>query len=95
MPIKIFVKVKKGISMKTKTAEMLDHLNANQYKEALRIAKSFKIGFTKQEARIVQLGYECLVHPDFYKSLGKDCTTCAETAIKCLNEKYKEKELSN
>ena len=42
------------------------------FKGALRIAKDFRLGITKQESSAMKLAYECMVHGDFYKQLGYD-----------------------
>lgn len=40
------------------------------FKGALRIAKDFRLGITKQESSAMKLAYECMVHGDFYKQLA-------------------------
>lgn len=42
------------------------------FKGALRIAKDFRLGISKQESSAMKLAYECMVHGDFYKQLGYD-----------------------
>lgn len=45
---------------------------AGDYKKALRIAKDFNLNITSDQKNKMALAYECMVHPDFYKQLGKD-----------------------
>ncbi len=40
------------------------------FKGALRIAKDFRLGITKQESAAMKLAYECMVHGEFYRQLG-------------------------
>lgn len=72
----------------SKTQQMLDLLNAGKTKEALAIAKTFRIGFTKEQQKVLGVGYECLVHPAMYKQLGKDCEACVEAAVQLLKDTY-------
>jgi len=44
--------------------------DAGDFKGALRIAKDFRLGITKQESDAMKLAYECMVHGDFYRQLG-------------------------
>jgi hypothetical protein len=64
-------------------------------KEALKIAKDFKIGLTKEEHKQIVRGYECLVHQDFYKQIGKNPIEETTKGINVFLEKiylpYKER----
>lgn len=60
---------------------------AGDYKAALRIAKDFRLGISKVESDLMKRGYECLVHPEFYKSIGVDVDRTVRlgiAAVKCL-----------
>lgn len=48
------------------------------YKQALKIAKGFRLGITKEQSGAMALAYDCMVHPDFYRQLGKDITKAIE-----------------
>lgn len=52
--------------MKTKTQIAKEKWLAGDLKGALAILKTFK-GVTSQQAKSFGTGYECLVHPDFYR----------------------------
>ena len=41
-------------------------------KEALRIAKDFRLGITKEQSDSMKYAYECIVHGRFYAQLGRD-----------------------
>lgn len=42
------------------------------YKKALLLAKDFRIGISSEQRKKMALAYECMVHPDFYQSIGRD-----------------------
>lgn len=42
------------------------------WKEALRIAKDFRLGVTQEQRDTMCRAYECIVHPEFYKQIGVD-----------------------
>lgn len=73
--------------MERKTDRVRSLVAAGDYKEALRIAKDFHLGISKFESDLMKRGYECLVHPEFYKSLGVDIDRTVRLGIatvKCL-----------
>ena len=49
-----------------------DAVANKDWKKALRIAKDFRLGITKDQHTAITRAYECMVHEDFYKQLGKD-----------------------
>lgn len=62
------------------------YLNGDK-KEALRIAKTFRIGFTKVDRDSLVRAYECMVHPEFYQMLGKDIQDEIEKGVQVFEEK--------
>ena len=73
--------------MERKTDRVRRLLTAGEYKEALRIAKDFRLGITQTESDLIKRGYECLVHPEFYESIGVDVDRTVRlgiAALKCL-----------
>lgn len=42
------------------------------FKQALKIAKDFRINITKEDREKMSRAYECIVHPDFFKQIGID-----------------------
>ncbi|PFP29384.1 hypothetical protein COJ96_10800 [Bacillus sp. AFS073361] len=57
--------------MKKKTEIAIEKYEAGHIKEALRLASEFRLGITEEERKQMKLGYECMVHDDFYKQMGK------------------------
>ena len=60
------------------------------FKKALSIAKGFKIGFTKQEQDLMTRAYECMVHPGFYKQLGRNEEKIISDGIEFIKKVYGE-----
>lgn len=71
-----------------KTDIAIKAFNDGDTKEALRIAKGFRRGLTRDEMAKLSRGYECLVRPDFYLSLGKDPQKAVEEAISVFRDKF-------
>ena len=54
-----------------KKTDIVRRLTADgDFKGALRIAKDFRLGITKQESNAMKLAYECMAHGEFYRQLG-------------------------
>lgn len=68
----------------TKTEKVKQMFLSGNCKAALRIAKDFRIGITKQEANDMQLAYECMIYGSFYKQLGKDTDAAIQKGIEAL-----------
>ena len=72
-----------------KTEQAVSFLRAGNLKDALRIFRTFRIGFSKEERRIIQIAYESLAGKDaFYTSLGIDTAECILKSKQILTEKY-------
>ena len=67
--------------MKKKTEITIEYFEQENYKAALRIASEFRLGVTEEERKQMKLGYECMVHEQFYKQIGKDVEEEICTAI--------------
>lgn len=62
---------------------------AGNFKKALRIAKDFRIGISKEDLDAMKRGYECMAtSPEFYKSIGFDVSECIEKGIEVLIRIY-------
>ncbi|USK77818.1 hypothetical protein [Peribacillus frigoritolerans] len=70
-----------------KTDMAVEAFQQGNVKEALKIAKDFKIGLTKEEHKQIVCGYECMVHGDFYKQIGKNPEAETKKGIKVFFEK--------
>lgn len=72
---------------KTDKAKTL--LKAGRFKEALAIIKTFRLGFSKEEKRSIQIAYESLSgHEHFYRSLGIDVDKVQKDAYQLLIDRY-------
>lgn len=58
------------------------------YKAALRIAKDFHLGISKEDSDAMRRGYECIVWPDFYRSIGKDVAVETRKGIETVIRLY-------
>ena len=45
---------------------------SGKYRPALKIAKGFRLGISRDDSDQMTRGYECMVHPGFYGQLGYD-----------------------
>lgn len=74
----------------TKTAQALKHYKAGDLKRALSIFATFRIEFSKDEKRTIQIAHETLSgHGQFYESLGINTCNMIEAAKLAINSKYK------
>lgn len=57
---------------------------------ALRIAKDFRLGISKEDSDVMKRGFECIDHGDFYKALGYDPAEQISKAISVVRRLYGE-----
>lgn len=69
-----------------KTELVRTYIRKGQWKEAFREAKDFRIGVSKEQRSIMARAYECIVHPTFYESIGKNLAECIEAGKSVLME---------
>lgn len=74
--------------MVKKTEQVRKMVAQGQYKEALRIAKGFRLGITQEQSSTLTRAYECMIHPDFYRSIGKNIQECIDGGVAVLHELY-------
>ena len=74
--------------MQRKSDSVRDLVASGQYKKALLIAKEFRLGITKDDSDAMKRGYECIVHPEFYKQLGMDTDRIAQKGVETLVRLY-------
>jgi hypothetical protein len=65
--------------MKAKDVRLL--IEQGEYKKALSGAKDFHIGVTREQRSVMARGYECMIHPDFYRQIGKNPDECIQAGI--------------
>ena len=76
-----------NLDKKTDKAKAL--LKSGCFKESLAIIKTFRLGFSKEERRSIQIAYESLSgHEQFYRSLGIDVDKVIEETRQLLAGKY-------
>lgn len=74
---------------RTKVDKVKSLLAAGAFQKALTIVKTFRIGFTKDEKRSIEIAYESLLGRDkFYQSIGIDTNKEIEKALQLLSDKY-------
>lgn len=63
-------------------------VSEGDYKSALRIAKDFRLGIAKEDSDVMRRGYECIVHPDFYRQIGIDINDAVANAVNVVRRLY-------
>ena len=71
-----------------KTEKVRRLVAAGAYKEALNIAKDFRLGIADEDRDDMRRGYECIVHPRFYQSLGMNTRQIAEKGVETVKRLY-------
>lgn len=64
------------------------YVQNGQIKDALRIAKTFRLGITKEQSDAMSMAYECLVHPRFYAEIGVDTEAKVHAGTEVLRLLY-------
>lgn len=73
----------------TKTEQAITLWKSGKIKEALRIFKTFKIGFSKTDKETIQIAYEMLSgNETFYVSLGFNKKEVETKAITIIEKSY-------
>ncbi len=78
----------RGRSMERKSDAVRRLVSEHKYKEALRIAKEFRLGICKDDSESMKLGYECILYPDFYRQLGKDTDRIVQKGVETVIRLY-------
>ena len=60
------------------------------FKQALKIAKDFRISITKEDREKMSRAYECIVHPDFFKQIGIDIPSAINEGEEVVTRLYGE-----
>lgn len=66
--------------MQSKTKQAVGAFQAGDLKGALKIASTFRIGVSAEAREVLKRGYECIVHPNTYRQMGKDPEGCIKEA---------------
>lgn len=76
-------------SLVTKTDQARALLRQGRFDEALSIIVKFRMGFTKEEKRVLEIASESLKgNACFYQKLGIDTNECIAKAKELVNRKY-------
>ena len=72
-----------------KTDKALGLLRQGKFSEALAIIAKFRIGFTKEEKRMLEIAHESLTgNASFYETIGIDTKFCISKARELIRNKY-------
>ena len=72
-----------------KTEKALGLLRKGKFAEALAIIKTFRIGFTKDELRTIEIAHESLTgYSTFYENIGIDTQLCISNSREIIRNKY-------
>jgi len=74
--------------MVTKSDRVREHVKSGDYKQALKIAKTFKLGLTPNQQDIIKRAYECFMYPGFYKQINIDPDQAYTAGITVLKQIY-------
>lgn len=73
----------------TRTDKAKELFTYGAFTESLKIFKTFKIGFTKDEHRTLEIAYESLTgNEKFYQAIGVDTAGMITQARTIIKEKY-------
>lgn len=71
-----------------KTKLVREAVARQDYKKALLLAKGFRIGISSEQRNRMALAYECMVHPEFYLSIGRDIEKAKAEGIMEIERLY-------
>ncbi len=74
--------------MQRKSDRVRSLVATGEYRPALRIAKGFRLGISREDSDQMTRGYECMVYPGFYRQLGFDEDEEARKGIEVLVRLY-------
>lgn len=74
--------------MERKTEVVRSLVRSGELKQALKIAKDFRLGISKPDSDAMKLAYECMVHKRFYKQLGYNLSEKVAEGVEVLKRLY-------
>lgn len=75
--------------MRTKTEKAISLFQSGCLKDAFAIFRTFRIGFTKEEHRALQIASESLAgNASFYQQIGIDTDSMISKSVEIIIEKY-------
>ena len=73
---------------KRKSDVVREAVARGDYKKALGIARNFRLGISKEDSDAMKRGFECMVYPDFYRSIGIDIQLEIQNGVNTLVRLY-------
>lgn len=70
--------------MESKSDAVRRLVSIGAWNEALAIAKSFRLGMTKEQHSDIVRAHECAHYPDFYREVGYDVNALIRKGIDVL-----------
>lgn len=74
--------------MMKKSEQVREYVKQENYKKALQIAKSFRLGITEEQRSDMTRAYECMTNERFYCSLGVDIPATIQKGINVVIALY-------
>lgn len=81
--------------MEKKSDKVRRLVRESRFKEALAIAKGFRLGISKADVDAMTRGYECIVHPEFYRQIGFNPEEESRKGIEAVMRLYGKEEQCN
>lgn len=81
--------------MEKKSDKVRRLVRESRFKEALAIAKGFRLGISKADVDAMTRGYECMVHPEFYGQIGFNPEEESRKGIEAVTRLYGKEEQCN
>lgn len=81
--------------MEKKSDKVRRLVRESRFKEALAIAKGFRLGISKADVDAMTRGYECMVHPEFYRQIGFNPEEESRKGIEAVTRLYGKEEQCN
>ena len=73
----------------TKTSKAINLFKSGQLKDALAIFRTFRLGFTKNEQRTLQIAHESMCgNSRFYSDIGINTNRTVEESKTIISKKY-------
>ncbi|MCO5157928.1 MAG: hypothetical protein M9945_14460 [Aquamicrobium sp.] len=76
------------MASKTKTAQVIEHMNQGRWKQALKIAKTFTIGVTQDQRAILARAYEAHHNGYLMAQMKRDPEICIQQGVDLLKSMY-------
>ena len=74
--------------MMKKSEQVREYVKQENYKKALQIAKSFRLGITEEQRSDMTRAYECMTNERFYRSLGVDIPATIQKGVNVVIALY-------